>query len=52
MLGVFLGFRARHCADKGLLDSAREDYAQARALFPESRYLIKKAQEVLNSHRN
>ena len=30
MLGLFYGFRARHSADKGLLDSAREDYAQAR----------------------
>jgi hypothetical protein len=41
-----LGFRSRHWADIGLVDNAREDLDQARALFPENRYLLQKADEL------
>jgi hypothetical protein len=47
MLGLFIGFRARYWADTGHLDLASADYLQARALFPENRYLLQKAQEVI-----
>jgi hypothetical protein len=45
-VGLFFGFRARHWADSGRLDHAREDLTKARSLFSENRYLLKKSQEV------
>jgi hypothetical protein len=39
MLGVFLGFRARHMRDTGRLQEAEADYLLARRLFPTSRRL-------------
>jgi len=46
MLGLFFSFRARHSADIGQLEGAREDYLRARAVFPQSRYLLKKSEEI------
>ena len=39
MLGVFVGFRARHMRDTGRWQEAQSDYLMARWLFPNSRRL-------------
>jgi hypothetical protein len=46
MLGLFVGFRARHWQDLGKFEQAREDYRLALALFPDSRLLQRKADEL------
>jgi len=47
MLGVFVGFRARHLRDSGRLDEAELDYLMARFLFPRSRRLYIDALAVM-----
>lgn len=46
LLGLFVGFRARHRQDVGRIAEARQDYRLARSLFPESNLLRRKAAEV------
>lgn len=46
MLGLFIGFRARHGQDLGQRRQAARDYALALELFPNSQLLRRKAAEV------
>jgi hypothetical protein len=46
LLGLFVGFRARHWQDTGRYAEARADYALALRLFPNSQLLQGKASEV------
>ena len=47
MLGLFVGFRARYWQDVGQFEQARNDYDLARSLFPNSRLLRRKAEEIM-----
>jgi hypothetical protein len=47
MLGVFLGMRARHMRDTGLMAEAEKDYLLARHLFPTNRRLYVDALAVI-----
>jgi hypothetical protein len=46
MLGQFVGFRARCHRDKHEPEKARSDYLLALQLFPQSRFLAAKYEEV------
>ena len=46
MLGLFVGF-PRYWQDVGQFEQARSDYALARSLFPNSRLLRRKAEEIM-----
>jgi hypothetical protein len=46
LLGVFIGLRGRYYQDSGSRPKARLDYLRARRLFPESRYLYFKSEQV------
>ena len=47
MLGLFVGFRARHCQDLGQRRQAARDYVLALQLFPNSQLLRRKASELV-----
>jgi Transglutaminase-like superfamily len=47
LLGLFVGFRARHWQDIGRWTDAQQDYVLALRLFPNSHLLRRKASEVL-----
>jgi hypothetical protein len=46
MLGLFIGFRARYWQDVGRMRQAADDYRMALQLFPNSRLLFQKADEL------
>ncbi len=46
LLGIFVGFRARHMRDTGKLAEAERDYLLARHLFPANRVLYQAAMGV------
>ena len=46
MLGLFVGFRARHWQDLGQRRQAARDYVLALQLFPNSQLLRRKASEL------
>jgi hypothetical protein len=52
MLGLFVGFRARHWQDLGRSRQASRDYELALQLFPNSQLLRRKGAEVAGMDRS